>query len=137
MWINDTVKLGRVLAITATLNSGTYTLRAVLASDPSGGVTLDTFGSQGAAQSALDDLFAVVGYPWTLIGSLGSVANSQNSRVLAVNLDNVAQMASVTDGEGSGLSFNAGWRSAGFSPYANSGAAIAGIKALTGSVVFP
>ena len=136
MWINDTVNMSGLLTLTGTLNSGTYTIRAVLATDPSGGVTLDTFAAQQDAQDALDALLTVSGFPWIPIGSLGSVANSQNPRVLAVNLDRAIQMAPVTDGEGSGLSFNSGWRSAGFSPYANSGDAIAAILALAGSVTF-
>jgi hypothetical protein len=134
MWINDDVNMDGLLGITATLNSGTYSLQWYVYG---GGATLATFGSQGAAQSALDSLLATAGYPWIAIGSLSSVANSQDPRVIAVNLANVVQMAAVTDVEGSGLSFNVGWRSAGYSPYANSADAIAAILALTGSISFP
>lgn len=134
MWINDDINMSSLLSITATLNSGTYALQAQA---PAGGVTLSTFASQAATQTALDSLLAVAGYPWIPIGSMSSVANSQNPRVVAVNLANVVTMADVTDAEGSGLSFNASWRTPGYAPYASAAAAIAGILALTGSVTFP
>lgn len=131
MWINDDVNMDGLLGITATLNSSTYTLQWYTLASAG---TLSTFGSQGSAQAALDALLAVAGYPWIPLGSLSNVANSQDPRVIAVNLANVQQMA---DSGGVGLVFNGGWRSPGYDPYANSGDAIAGILALTGSVVFP
>lgn len=135
MWINELTNLDNVYYLTVTRSGGTYTVEGQVEAfygQSAFGLSLATFGSWGAVQSALDDFLAVVGQPWVAIGDASGIGSGGDPVVIAVNMDRVVQMADNT----SGVKFGAGWTSVGFAPWSDYSSAVAALMAVAGNIDF-